>query len=166
MTAHLRFFAEQEDRLVSVYLQGVPLKDIQKEFGMPATNTIYRALCWRGIERNRATRLSLAVIHRSEFLAYCNARLRCTEPKNKSYRHYGGRGIRFLFNSFAQFFQLVGPRPSGYVLDRRNNDGHYEPGNVRWITAKESRKNSRGGRHLGSKNKPKIPVDNCVYYDV
>jgi len=49
----------------------------------------------------------------------------------------------FLFTSFEQFFEEIGVKPQGYILDRRNNDGHYEPGNVRWVTRKESNRNRR-----------------------
>ena len=82
-----------------------------------------------------------------EFLAFHNARVRCTNPKASKFKLYGGRGIKFLFTSFEQWFKELGPRPQNppgwkgkracYSVDRINNDGNYEPGNVRWATQKE-----------------------------
>jgi hypothetical protein len=74
---------------------------------------------------------------------YDSARQRCTNPNSQNWKNYGGRGIRFLFTSFEQFFAELGPRPAGMSLDRKNNDGNYEPGNVRWATASEQRRNQR-----------------------
>ncbi len=79
-----------------------------------------------------------------EFRAYTNARRRCTNPKTPGYKNWGGRGIKFLFESFAQFYAEVGPRPSPeHSLDRRDNDGHYAPGNIRWATPREQTANRR-----------------------
>lgn len=73
---------------------------------------------------------------------------RCSEPSHKSYPRYGGRGIRVCerWDSFELFLANVGMRPEGKSLDRwPNPDGNYEPGNVRWATAKQQRVN-RGER--------------------
>ena len=78
-----------------------------------------------------------------ELQAYSNAIQRCKNPKNPMWRWYGGRGIRFLFTTFAEFFQCIGKAPEGYVLDRRDNDGDYVAGNVRWIPRKMSTRNRR-----------------------
>src|SRR5207245_5618711 len=72
-----------------------------------------------------------------------DARKRCTNTKCIQYPYYGGRGIKFLFDSFEQFYAELGPRPKGLSLDRINNDGHYESGNVRWATWSEQMKNRR-----------------------
>lgn len=86
-----------------------------------------------------------------EYRIYLSAQARCSNPKDKAWEDYGARGIKFLFTSFAQFFAELGPRPAGddargkalYSLDRIENDGNYEPGNVRWATRSEQLKNRR-----------------------
>jgi hypothetical protein len=76
-----------------------------------------------------------------EYISYRNAKARCRDLHNP---YHGGRGIKFLFVSFEQFYAELGPRPEGKTLDRINNDGNYEPGNVRWATKSEQAKNRRG----------------------
>lgn len=78
-----------------------------------------------------------------EYETYGNAKQRCTNPRTIGWRYYGGRGIRFLFARYEDFIACLGPRPQGMTLDRINNDGHYEPGNVRWATRSEQRRNQR-----------------------
>lgn len=79
-----------------------------------------------------------------EFAAYREAKYRCTNPTSAAWQDYGGRGIEFRFSSFEQFFAAIGPRPtSGHSLDRQNNSGHYELGNVRWATRSEQALNRR-----------------------
>lgn len=72
---------------------------------------------------------------------------RCENPECKSYHDYGGRGIRICDrwrNSFACFIADIGVRPSpGHELDRINNDGNYEPSNVRWSTRIDQARNKR-----------------------
>lgn len=81
----------------------------------------------------------------TEYTIFCNAKQRCRNPRNPAYKDYGGRGIEFRFKDFPEFFACVGPRPSiNHSLDRYpDNDGHYEPGNVRWATAKQQAANQR-----------------------
>ena len=74
---------------------------------------------------------------------YSNAKQRCTNPKNKSYKDYGGRGIKFLFDSLQEFKEELGERPEGYTLDRIDNDGNYEKGNVRWASRSVQMQNRR-----------------------
>lgn len=78
-----------------------------------------------------------------EWQSYTNARQRCTNQNNADYEAYGGRGIKFLFTSVQQFFEELGPRPKGKTLDRKDNNGNYEPGNVQWSTPKQQANNRR-----------------------
>jgi hypothetical protein len=79
-------------------------------------------------------------------------RNRCTNPKNTSYKYYGARGIKVCkrWDDFTLFIADVGERPPCTTLDRIDNDGDYEPANVRWATSKTQAKNKRapkGGWH-------------------
>lgn len=84
--------------------------------------------------------------HTPEYRAYYSARARCTNPNVERFPEYGGRGIQFLFGSFEQFYADVGPKPTpkrNFSLDRIKVNGNYEPGNIRWATAKQQRHNQR-----------------------
>ena len=79
----------------------------------------------------------------SEYDSYHAAKNRCNNPNDARFTDYGGRGVQFKFISFEEFMNDIGPRPKGMTLDRKNNDGHYEVGNVRWASPKEQMKNQR-----------------------
>ncbi len=73
-------------------------------------------------------------------------RQRCLNPNSASFRHYGRRGITVAaqWDDFLQFLQDIGEPPSPrHTIDRINNDGNYEPGNVRWATPSEQNSNTR-----------------------
>lgn len=72
---------------------------------------------------------------------------RCYNENNDSYHNYGGRGIKMCDkwrNDFPSFLQDVGQRPSMlHTIDRIDVNKGYEPGNIRWATRQEQRKNQR-----------------------
>lgn len=72
---------------------------------------------------------------------------RCSNPKRKDYKYYGGRGVQVKFTSFDDFYDYVVNElktdPRGLSIDRIDNDGHYEKGNIRFVTHKENCRNRR-----------------------
>ena len=72
---------------------------------------------------------------------------RCVKPSDQNWGIYGGRGIQFNFASLSEATAWVaehlGQPPEGGSIDRLNNDGHYEPGNLRWATQKQQMSNQR-----------------------
>ena len=79
------------------------------------------------------------------YVIWNNMIRRCTDPKNKRFKDYGGRGItvceRWLI--FANFLADMDEPPPGLTLDRRDNDKGYSPDNCRWATHSEQRRNQR-----------------------
>jgi hypothetical protein len=93
-----------------------------------------------------------------EFTAWASMFQRCENENNPAFKYYGGRGIKICdrwrlgdgsMNGFECFLADVGRRPSPELsIDRYpNNDGPYEPGNVRWATKLEQTNNKRDNRH-------------------
>lgn len=71
---------------------------------------------------------------------------RCTNPKDKDYGNYGGRGITICSrwrDSFVDFLADMGERPEGRTLDRKDVNGNYEPKNCAWATPQEQAQNRR-----------------------
>lgn len=71
----------------------------------------------------------------SEYHCWATMIQRCTNPKNKKYLYYGGRGISVCqeWMSFQNFINDMGKKPSPNLsIDRINNDGNYCKENCRW----------------------------------
>ena len=101
--------------------------------------------CFRGVRNGQEAH---GATHTDEYNAYRLAKDRCNRVKNVGYNNYGGRGIEFRFTSFSQWLNELGKRPSKqHSVDRIDNNGHYEPGNVRWATKAEQSNNRRNALH-------------------
>lgn len=96
--------------------------------------------CWRISFKNSKNKHPLYSTYRSMLS-------RCNNKYATQYQNYGGRGIKVCdrwSNSFWSFLEDVGNKPSlTHTLDRIDNDGNYEPGNVRWATRKQQDNNRK-----------------------
>jgi hypothetical protein len=82
-----------------------------------------------------------------EYKSWMAMKSRCTNPRLRAWKWYGGRGISVCerwMNSFENFLADMGIRPLGKSLDRYpNRNGNYEPGNCRWATQRQQVANQR-----------------------
>ena len=84
------------------------------------------------------------------YKSYRNMIQRCEYSSDINYHNYGGRGIIVCprwRESFENFLEDMGERPSGRTLDRIDVDGNYEKSNCRWATNSEQANNKRKNRH-------------------
>ena len=101
------------------------------------------------IARNLFTKHSK--IDTKEYYAWKSMKQRCSNPKSKAYKDYGGRGITYdpRWESFENFYADMGERPEGTTLDRIDVNGNYCKENCRWSAWSEQmhnkRKQKRGG---------------------
>lgn len=76
-----------------------------------------------------------------EYNIWVQMKQRCYNHKSNRYYKYGARGIKVCDrwrNSFENFIADMGRRPKGmYGIERKNNDGNYEPDNCCWATRAE-----------------------------
>ena len=85
------------------------------------------------------------------YRAWGGMKSRCLNPDDRQWGNYGGRGIRVCErwlgeDGCARFVADMGQPPPGHTLDRRDVNGHYEPGNCRWATPKTQARNRRSNR--------------------
>lgn len=88
------------------------------------------------------------------YMTWCGMLRRCEDARAQGYENYGGRGIKVCerWHDVALFVVdielLLGPRPPGMTLNRIDNDGNYEPGNVEWADTRSQIANRRSVRLL------------------
>ena len=98
----------------------------------------------KSIEKQRAKKYYATI---NGYLRHTFSRMtrRCTNPDHWNYGRYGGRGIRVCFQSSSEFvnyvINILRIDPRGLQIDRIDNNGNYEPGNIRFVTNKENCQN-------------------------
>jgi len=112
-----------------------------------------------------------------EYDTFLNIRARCNKPHHPDYKNYGARGIKIykewlsdpkLFIDYVKMLPDYGT--ANYSLDRINNDGNYEPGNLRWASrltqSNNKRKSNQKWNGYGFKKFPCITSSISGYYGI
>lgn len=109
-----------------------------------AAHSCGRSLCYRAdVSALKRSRHGLA--RSAEYGPWCGMVYRCENPKAPNYKRYGARGITVCerWHDIKLFVADMGPRPSlEHSIDRRDNDGNYEPGNCYWATPDQQAANT------------------------
>lgn len=111
----------------------------------PSTKTLRNRTCRSCgcIERERPNKLTHGKSNTKLFHVWNGMKQRCYNPNNRSYKTYGGRGIKVCDewrDNFMAFhdWAIANGYEEGLTIDRIDNDGDYEPNNCRWITLQEN----------------------------
>lgn len=107
--------------------------------------------CWN--EENKHNRYKIHGMHKTRlYQAWIHMKQRCKNPKCKSYKNYGGRGIEVCQDwekSFINFKDWA--YKNGYTdaltLDRIDNDKGYYPENCRWVNMLVQENNKRNNHY-------------------
>lgn len=88
--------------------------------------------------------------HMPVYWIWMAIKARCSNKKHKEYKNYGGRGISICarWALFEHFYADMGDKPEGMSIDRKDNDGNYEPGNCRWATPVEQTVNRSTTKYI------------------
>jgi hypothetical protein len=100
-------------------------------------------------EAKKGRALTHGLTHHPLYATWHNMMARCYNPNHRQFDQWGGRGITVApaWHDVATYIAWVestlGPKAPGMSLDRIDNDGNYEPGNLRWATKSEQSLNRR-----------------------
>lgn len=124
------------------YRQSTKGKDVRKRYDQK-----YHQTAKGKATRSRAIKKYYKTTRGHLKYLFNNILYKCNNPKNQAYKDYGGRGIKVKFASFDDFYDYVVNElkadPRDLAIDRIDNNGHYEHGNIRFISQAENNRNKR-----------------------
>lgn len=104
------------------------------------------------------------------YRAWQDMKDRCTNPNNKHYRDYGGRGITVCkewMDSPENFIKDMGEkwRP-GLTIERTRNWEGYYLGNCKWVTIQQQQRNKRNNLYVPYKGKNRLLIELCEEHNM
>lgn len=103
------------------------------------------------------------------YTIWINMIQRCTNPKHKSYKYYGGRGITVCdeWLIFSNFERDMGSNwKPGLTIERKDKNGNYCEENCKWATMKEQTRNKRNNCYVTYKEKRWLFVELCEEHNM
>lgn len=143
-------------RIQKEYRQTIKGRAVQKRANKKYRQTSKGKAITRGIKKRYYEKYATTIIQgRKDYystvkgklrLIFNNMFARCNKSCHPSYKNYGRRGIKVCFTS-DEFVSYVMDEmqvdPRGLQIDRIDNGGNYERGNIRFVTHKENQQNKR-----------------------
>lgn len=118
--------------------------------------------------RHTGSKLTAGGLSNEKFYEVFNhIRCRITDPNNKDYKRYGGRGLTFDWNDYPSFKKDMyssycvhkNDHPKNTTLERIDNSKGYSKENCRWATFQEQAKNKRTNRYITFRGRTLIIAD-------
>ena len=102
---------------------------------------------------------------------WCAMKERCSNPRNKSYKNYGGRGIKVCEdwkNNYLSFYKwaVENGYELGLTIDRKNNNGCYCPDNCRWVTSAQQNRNYSRNHFITYNGETKCIADWAKHFGI
>lgn len=124
--------------------------------------------CWHREIFNEAI-TKHGMVNTPTYRTWREMKSRCYNKNYPEYHRYGGRGIYVCErwkNSFENFFEDMGERPSGTSIDRIDVNGNYEPSNCRWADTETQSNNKRSNIYIEYNGVTKTLGQWCKYYNM
>jgi len=95
---------------------------------------------------------------------YSAIKQRCENPNNANWDNYGGRGIKNFFTSPEEFVnyiltELPHKDYKGVDIGQKDNDGHYQKGNLAIESRAVNQRNKRTNRWIDYKGEKVVMTD-------
>lgn len=92
------------------------------------------------------------------YVCWAAMKSRCSNPRHKNWKDYGGRGIKVCeeWMQFENFLNDMGERPDGMTIERLDNNLGYCKSNCRWVRNETQQMNRRNNLRITIKGETKI----------
>lgn len=127
----------------------------------------YRKEC---VERGLTRKYDISAYNKKKatrlYKCWQDMKARCSNPKNKRYKNYGGKGV-VVCNEWANSYEtfqkwaLNNDYSDELTLDRINVNGNYEPSNCRWATTEIQANNKTNCRYIEFQGKKQSLAQWC-----